>query len=241
MSEVKIYAHRGASYYALENTWRSFQKAYELGVGIELDVQITKDGVIVVFHDDNAKRLSGRDAAIENVDYDFLKELKIGKRWRRRFVHHKIPLAYEVFQWAKGKNIPLNVEIKSSFLNHPNGIKTLCAMLDGLADLHLSSFHPQLLKEMKQLKPAIETALILKKKFPIEEVAQMDWVDSIHLHKRLCSKQLIESLQETGKNIRVYGITGSEPVLKQLDPYLTGVITDYPHRLKEKMRPAVER
>ncbi|RNF41084.1 glycerophosphodiester phosphodiesterase [Planococcus salinus] len=241
MSEVKVYAHRGASGYALENTWKSFQKACNFGVGIELDVQITKDGVIVVFHDDNVKRLSGKDARIEEVDYDFLKELKIGKKWRRSFVHHKIPLAYEVFQWAKEKKVPLNIEMKSSFLHHPNGTKILCAMLDGLHDVHLSSFHPQLLKEIKKTKPSVETALILKKKFSLEEVIGMDWVDSLHLHKRLYSSQLIDQLQQTGKKIRVYGMVGSEAAIKKPDSCLVGVITDYPDRIKEKLRPAVER
>lgn len=241
MSEVKVYAHRGASGYALENTWRSFQKACDIGVGIELDVQITKDGVIVVFHDDNVRRLSGKDAKIEEVDYDFLKELRIGSRWGRRFVQHKIPLAYEVFQWAKEKKIPLNIEMKSSFLSHPNGTKTLCAMLDGLRDVHVSSFHPQLLKELKQFKPSIETALKVEKNFRLQEVMQMDWVDSLHFHKRLYSKQLSDDLQKTGKKIRVYGVRGSESILKKQDPDFSGIITDYPNRIKEKMRPAVER
>src|SRR5690606_23802264 len=168
LSEVKVYAHRGASKHALENTWDAFQKACELEVGIELDVQITKDGVVVVFHDDNLKRLAGEKRKIEEIDYQYLKEIKIGKRGRRRFSDLEIPLAYEVFQWAKEKNIPWNVELKNSFSAHPNGPKILAAMLDGLGDFHISSFNPQLLKEMKQLMPTKEMALILKKSLPLE-------------------------------------------------------------------------
>ncbi|ETP67921.1 hypothetical protein G159_14995 [Planococcus glaciei CHR43] len=236
LSEVKVYAHRGASKHALENTWDAFQKAYELEVGIELDVQITKDGVVVVFHDDNLKRLAGEKRKIEEIDYQYLKEIKIGKRWKRRFSDLEIPLAYEVFQWAKEKNIPLNVEMKNSFAAHPNGPKILAAMLDGLDDFHISSFSPQLLKEMKQLMPTKEMALILKKSVPLETLRRMDWVDSIHLHRKLYSLSFLEALHEMKKTIRVYGLIGSEAAMKRIAPELKGIITDHPERITKKLR-----
>lgn len=236
MAEIKVYAHRGASGYALENTWNAFHKACEFGVGIELDVQITKDGVVVVYHDENLKRLSGKNLLINEVDYEYIKELRIGKKWFRKVRTHKVPLAYEVFQWAKKNNVPLNVEMKKTFAFDPNGPKILAAMLENAENIHLSSFDPELLKEMKKLLPATETALIIKKKFVLEKVRKMYWVDSVHLHKKLHSKKMLESLASIKKNIRIYGMLGSEKLMSRLDDQLIGIITDYPDIVKEKLR-----
>lgn len=239
MDNPAIYSHRGASAYALENTWSAFRKACELSVGIELDLQITNDGVILVFHDDNLKRLSGRDLKIADVDYDKIKDTRIGKRGRRKLSDHRIPLAYEVFHWAKEKAVPLNIEMKESFSAHPDGAEILAAMLEGMKDIHLSSFNAEHLKKMKKLKPDIETALVIKKNFSAARMVEMHWVDSVHLHKRLYSENLLTSLKSLGKKVRIYGLAGTERILDHLSPIVAGVITDYPDRIKEKMRPPV--
>lgn len=241
MPELEVYAHRGASGYTLENTWNAFYKASEFGVGIELDVQITKDGVVVVYHDDNLKRLSGQNLKIEESEYRFLKDLKIGKRMGRRIWNHEIPLAYEVFQWAKEKRVPLNIELKSSFAVHPEGPRILAAMLEGMENFHLSSFQPSLLKEMKELLPNVETALIMKKKMPCEALAEMEWVDSLHLHKRILTPDFLAALHPMNKPVRVYGMRGSESAMSRLTPELKGIITDYPDRVTKKLRLASER
>ncbi|MCM3611226.1 hypothetical protein M4S82_08145 [Planococcus sp. MERTA32b] len=236
MQNIEIYSHRGASSSALENTWPAFHKACELGVGIELDVQITKDGVVLVFHDENLKRLSGRNLRIEEIDYEKIKDLRIGKRGRRKFSADRIPLAYEVFQWAKEKTIPLNIEIKESFDVHPDGPEILAAMLEGLGHVHLSSFNAGILKKMKELKPEIETALVIKRNIKLTILEKLTWVDGVHLHKRLYSENLLHRLKEMKKTVRIYGIVGSEKVLKQPSRHLSGIITDYPGKIKEKMR-----
>lgn len=241
MPELEIYAHRGASGYTLENTWNAFYKACEYGVGIELDVQITKDGVVVVYHDDNLKRLSGQNLKIQESEYRSLKDLKIGKKMCRRIWNHEIPLAYEVFQWAKEKRIPLNIELKSSFTTHPDGPRILAAMLEGMENYHLSSFHPYLLKDMKELLPDIEMALVMKKKLPLEALAEMDWIDSIHLHKRIYSPSFLAALHSMKKNVRVYAVRGSESSMDKIVPELKGVITDYPDRITKKLRLASQR
>lgn len=235
LSEVKVYAHRGASGYALENTWNAFLKACEFGVGIELDVQITKDGVVVVYHDDNLRRLTGVNAGIETLAYEELKELRVGRKWMRSFQHHQMPLAYEVFQWAKKKKIPLNVELKESFAKNPKGPQILAAMLEGMEDIHLSSFNPKLLKEMKKLMPSTEMAWIIKKSAQLSRVSEMEWVDSIHLHKRFFDKAYSTDIVKLNKKVRLYGILGSESLMNHLNPQMVGIITNYPDRVKRKI------
>lgn len=240
MNHPAIYGHRGASAYALENTWEAFKKAHELRIGIELDVQITKDGVVLVFHDDNLKRLSGKNMDIASVNYGLIKDMNIGKRGMRKFSQTRIPLAYEVFLWAKNESVPLNIEMKESFAIHPDGPEILAAMLEGMGEIHLSSFNPKLLKKMKELKPGIETALVVRRKAVFKRLEKMSWIDSIHLHKRLYTKKLAENLGSLYKNIRVYGIVGKEQIFKNPPHDLSGIITGYPEKVREKIESSLK-
>ncbi|MDB5181934.1 MAG: glycerophosphoryl diester phosphodiesterase, partial [Candidatus Saccharibacteria bacterium] len=75
---TKIVGHRGASGQELENTIRSFKLAKELGVdAIELDILATKDGKIVVCHDNDLKRLSGQQLCISDITYQELAEIHL--------------------------------------------------------------------------------------------------------------------------------------------------------------------
>lgn len=78
----RIVAHRGASHEAPENTLAAFRRAWDIGVEcVELDVHLTKDGEVVVMHDDNTKRITGRDRPIAEQTLAELKELDAGA-WR---------------------------------------------------------------------------------------------------------------------------------------------------------------
>jgi glycerophosphoryl diester phosphodiesterase len=79
-SRPKIIAHRGASVDQPENTLPAFKRAWELGVeGVELDVRVTRDGKVVVIHDDNTKRVTGVDKLVAEQTLAELKKLDVGK------------------------------------------------------------------------------------------------------------------------------------------------------------------
>ncbi|OED32306.1 hypothetical protein BHE17_07570 [Planococcus maritimus] len=230
MSEIEIYAHRGASGNALENTWQAFQLAHHLQVGIELDIQMTQDGIAVVYHDDQLNRLAGMRSDVYAMAYDSLRLLSIRKRFRR-FGSHSIPLAYEVIHWAKRKNIPLNIELKSSVAKHPEGPEIVSALLEGAGNVQLSSFDAELLKKMKSLQPHIEVAWILKRAVQWNELGKYKDFDSYHFHKRYHKAKWLEPIAKMGKPVRLYGISGNERILRALHPSVKGIITDYPARV----------
>lgn len=106
--EERFYAHRGLhnnKSNAPENSLEAFRLAVESGYGIELDVQITKDLVPVVFHDYNLKRVCGVDKKISDLDYEDLLNYKLFKSQER------IPTLHEVLECIDGK-VPLIVELK---------------------------------------------------------------------------------------------------------------------------------
>ena len=115
MKAVPIFAHRGASSFHVENTFSAFKKAIEIGAdGIELDVQLSKDGVLVVFHDGNLQRLASSKKYVAQCDYDELIRYKIGKRFKRWFSRERIVSFQDVLSWANNEHIALNIELKES-------------------------------------------------------------------------------------------------------------------------------
>ena len=78
--KTKVWAHRGASGYAPENTLDAFRKAVEMGAdGIELDVQMTKDGELVVIHDETIDRVSNGKGWVKDYTYEELKKFNFNK------------------------------------------------------------------------------------------------------------------------------------------------------------------
>lgn len=108
---LEVTAHRGASKDYPENTLASFVGAKEMGADwIELDVQETKDGKIVVIHDTNLKRTTGVDKNIYEATYEEIKDLDAGSHLNSDFKDERIPLFEDVVLWAKDNNMKLNIE-----------------------------------------------------------------------------------------------------------------------------------
>ena len=101
-------AHRG--YFdalAPENSLKSFQNAIDRGFAIELDVQILKDGTLIVFHDEQLKRMTGVEGSILDCTYDDIKDLRLLN------TDEKIPTFKDVLECVNGQ-VPLMVEFKNT-------------------------------------------------------------------------------------------------------------------------------
>ena len=89
--KTKVWAHRGASGYAPENTLDAFRKAVEMGAdGIELDVQMTKDGELVVIHDETIDRVSNGKGWVKDYTYEELKKFNFNKT-HQEYTKEEIP------------------------------------------------------------------------------------------------------------------------------------------------------
>ncbi|HCQ89799.1 MAG TPA: hypothetical protein DIU45_08730, partial [Clostridium sp.] len=115
------FAHRGASMYYPENTMVAFEKAIEMGcTGIETDVQMTKDGVLVLIHDEYLDRTTNGIGLVKNYTYNELRKLDAGSFKDRAFSKCKIPSVEELIGFTKNKNIKINFEIKNSIIFYRN-------------------------------------------------------------------------------------------------------------------------
>lgn len=118
-----------------ENSVHAFRRAVEHGYGIELDVQLSKDGHVVVFHDDDLKRACGRECRVDSLDLTMLQSLKLFES------DEKIPLFTDVLSAVDGA-VPMVVELKTSKRKKELCEKTLKILLQYKGDYCIESFDP---------------------------------------------------------------------------------------------------
>ncbi|MCX8062766.1 MAG: glycerophosphodiester phosphodiesterase family protein [Anaerolineales bacterium] len=105
-----IFAHRGSSAYAPENTLSAFELAIKQNVqAIEFDVTLTKDKIVVVFHDSNTERITGHKGKINQMTLSEIKKLDAGSYFDSSFEGEKIPTLEEVFDLVGNKVLMLSL------------------------------------------------------------------------------------------------------------------------------------
>lgn len=151
----KIIAHRGIydNIKVPENSIKAFKKAIDLNYPFELDVQMTSDGEIVVFHDDNLKRLTGIDKNLSDCSYEEVKNLKLNNTFNH------IPLFEDVLKLNNDKSLIL-IEIKSTKYRKQI-IDKIMNLLDGYSNYIIQSFDPKIVKYIKKHYSDIVCGLLL--------------------------------------------------------------------------------
>jgi glycerophosphoryl diester phosphodiesterase len=233
-NSIKIFAHRGASGHAFENSFKAFDKAiHQKADGIEMDLQCSKDGQLFVFHDVNFKRLAGINAFVYNSLAEEIAEYRLGRRFLRRFSKLRIPKIEEFMEWVEINPVPLNIELKESLLKYPEVLITWLIDVELPEGSHFSSFFPELLQIVKQVRPEMETAILVTKLFKWEELKHLDYVDAVHASKKYYKRLYLTTCAEANRPMRFYGITGEEDFIKNPHPIVVGWITDYPKKVAQ--------
>ena len=148
---MKVFAHRGASGYAPENTIVAIKKAIEMKAdGIEIDIQLTKDGKIVVMHDWKVDRTTTGRGYVYELDYDYIKTLDAGQWFTKDFIGETVPTLEEVLDILP-KDMMLNIEIKDTARHHTNIEEKMLEVLkkypDKFENIIVSSFHHDKIKK----------------------------------------------------------------------------------------------
>lgn len=143
-------AHRGLWNETLgENSMGAYKNAIDNGYPIEMDVQLTKDGVLCCFHDDNLIRVTGKDALINHLTYDEIKDLKISNS------QETIPTFKEFLRLVDGK-VPLVIEIKQQRVKNFNIAQMVVEELkDYKGEFVVQSFDPFIMRKVKKANPNI--------------------------------------------------------------------------------------
>lgn len=153
MKSIRLLGHRGYSAKFTENTIDSFKEAIQCGAdGVEFDIQRTRDGKFIIFHDLNLQRLTGINANVNTVDYAELKRLNIEGGL-------KIPLLEELLAIVP-ENFILNIELKQSIEQHDlEDIYSIICSTVTRDNVLISSFHHDLLPFFKER--GIQTGMLV--------------------------------------------------------------------------------
>ncbi|MGG0238528.1 glycerophosphodiester phosphodiesterase [Bacillus rhizoplanae] len=231
------FGHRGAAGTYPENTMVSFRAAEQFGAdGIELDVQFTKDGKIVVIHDETVNRTTNGKGAVRSYLYKDLRALDASYTFYDKVGVCRIPLLEEVLEWLETNNLFLNIELKNNKVPYrglEEEVITLVRKYNMEERIILSSFNHYSMKKCHMMAPDIETAILYKEGLhsPWAYAKKMG-ASAIHPNYRYISDGIIELTMINGVAVRPYTINDEEVMRKFLEMNVTAIITDYPERAK---------
>ena len=237
MSKIPVYAHRGVSVKSVENSLAAFKKALQIGAdGLELDLQLSADGVAFVTHDIDFFRLAGDKRRITDMLAEEILDLKLGRVFYRRFFYSRVLTFEQFLQFAAPKGIKLNVELKESFLGKSEKIREVVEMTKGITDIHFSSFEFSILQTIHSMKGNYQTAFIGKKNSEWDYILSIKELDAIHLNKKYYDSDLSRMIWEEGFPIRYYNVKGNEKYIEHPHESVIGWITDYPDKIIERQK-----
>lgn len=224
---TEITAHRGASVDYPENTMEAFVGAKKLGADwIELDVQQTKDGNIIVMHDTNLSRTAGVDLNTWEVSYDEIKDLDVGSFLDNKFSNSRIPLLKDVIKWAKENNMKLNIELKPTG-NEKNFEKNVIDIINEYNFKDYCVITSQVytvLENVKKLDNNIETVYVMSLAYG--NIIELDKADSFSIEATSINKNLVSKIHNEGKKVYAWTINTEENIEKMIDLNVDNIITD---------------
>jgi len=239
----QIIAHRGASAAAPENTLAAFNLAIDLGAdAVELDVDMTRDGVPIVIHDDTVDRTTNGHGAAAHLTLSEIKQLDAGSWKDAKFAGERIPTLEEVFE-AIAKKIWINVELKKMSLKD-NGLEEAVVRLIQKMNLRerviLSSFNPFAIRQAKQIDPSIPIALLTSSGEPM--YLREGWLEFLlslearhPQHTQLKAKGMAH-YKRGGKRVNVWTVDDPNDMKLFAGQGVDGIITNVPDVARKVLR-----
>lgn len=225
---VEVTAHRGYSAQYPENTIFAFKGAIEIGADwIELDVQETKDGQVIVMHDSNFERTTGLNKNVWEVSWDEVKDLDAGSWFNAKYREARIPTLEEVLKVTRGR-IRLNIEIKPT--GHEKQLEQSVAEL--LEKYHMkdscvvSSMHYSSLRKIKEVDSEIQTAYITSVSYG--DFNGLDAADGYSVESTMVTKGFVNQAHSAGKRVYIWTVNSEDRLERVLKLGADNVITDDP-------------
>ncbi len=230
-------AHRGASSLSPENTFPAFDLAFESGAkGLEFDVQLSKDNIPVIIHDESLERTTSGKGPVKDLTLKELKTLDAGSWFAADYKGATIPTLEEVFKKYKDRFLLFDLELKNRFINYPGleeAVMELIARYQLEERVIISSFNADSLITCRRLKPAVRTGLIY-----LEEIKDpWHYINSLGCYS---AHPLFIYLQDPNTlagfrthNIPLYPWTVNDPEQMEylVSEKVEGIITDFPQEL----------
>lgn len=235
LNKTMIAAHRGYSSEAPENTIPAFEAAIDnFADYVELDVQETKDGRVVVLHDSNLKRVAGIKNNIWTLNYEQLAGVDVGGWFSKEYVGTPIPTLEEVMEMSKGR-LKLNIEIKLT--GHEKNLEQ--SVVDIIEEYGMenecvvTSFQAKALKKVKNGNPKIKTGYILHVAYG--DFSNVSYADALSINYSFATQTLINSAHDAGKDVYVWTVNTPEAINDMIKNGADMIITDDPVLARETL------
>jgi len=230
-----VFAHRGASAYAPENTLSAFKLAINQNAdGIELDVTLAADGQVVVIHDTTIDRTTTGKGHVRFMDLSTLRQFDAGSWFGPAHAGERIPTLNEALE-VIGDKVITNIEIQpfSSPLRQTTEKVVSLVAHHGLEDtIIFSSFNPRALIQIHQQLPAVSIGILLRpgKLGTWAKLIFDGWVNyrSIHPHYSTVTPKMIQRAKTEGRRVIAYTVNQPEDIRRLFAMGIDGIFTDDP-------------
>ncbi|WP_053348763.1 glycerophosphodiester phosphodiesterase [Peribacillus butanolivorans] len=235
MKNIQIFAHRGSKGTHPENTMAAFKEAARIGAeGIEFDVHLSSDGEMIVIHDETLDRTTSLLGYVKDCSAQKLKTADAGSKFSKEFLGERIPFLMEVFDWARGNSLLMNIEIKTDKLAY-EGIEQKIIDLIRKYRMEdrviLSSFNHQSIEKVKMLAPELERALLFEG-IPenFEEILHDKKESGFHPDKNSLTPAISEKAKKLGYKIRPWVANNKADIIRLAEMDVDVIMTDFPEK-----------
>ena len=234
---MKIIAHRGFSGIYPENTMLAFRKAIEIGAdGIELDVHLSKDGQVMIIHDEALKRTTGLDGVVSDYTRAELENISAGKTKNDEFGFTPIPSLEEYLAFmAEHRDKITNIELKTAPVYYPEiEEKTLelVRKFDLEKNIIYSSFNWLSIERMQRLGTISETGLLFSgmKLYNQAHIIKSLGINYFHPDFNDLTDEIVKSYLDNKVGLNVWTVNEIEDMKVCLSWDIDGLITNFPDR-----------
>ncbi|MEA4964973.1 MAG: glycerophosphodiester phosphodiesterase [Oscillospiraceae bacterium] len=241
----KVFAHRGFSGKYPENTMLAFQKAVELGVdGIELDVHFSKDGKLVVIHDEKIDRTCDGTGNVKDYTLAELRSLDASYLYRGQYGVCQIPTLEEYFELVRDLPLVTNIELKTNIYEY-DGIEQKvydeirrCRLEDRVI---VSSFNHYSVLRMKEIAPELKYGLLSESwMVGAGEYCRRLGIPCYHPLRGNLIPPLVKDLKDHGLEINTYTVNEEEEVRRFYALEIDGIIGNFPDMTKRVLLECAE-
>ena len=236
MPKTEVWAHRGASgwdrQYAPENTMSAFRKAVEMGAdGIELDVQLTKDGELVICHDERIDRTSRERGWLRDFTLAELKKIDFGKP-HVEYGFVEIPTLREVLEFAKPLDIRVNIELKTGVVYYDGLEEKTAKMVEefGMGERVIySSFNHYSLQKLKEIFPRAHIGLLMGADYVrVPEDVERLGACAVHPPEGIVTRAYVEKCHKCGIRVHAWTVDNPGRMRELIGMGVDAFITDCP-------------
>ncbi len=234
---VKAIAHRGFSSRYPENTMLAFSRALELGAdGAEFDVQLSRDGVPVVFHDESLSRITGDPRLVKDLTLAELQQFDISYRFQGECPAQRIPTLEEYFELVRARDFLSVLEFKTAIYEYDGIEKKVIELIHrfGLSDrIVLSSFNHYTLLRCKKIAPELPCGILYECRIaePQDYCKQLG-MQFLHPDYRFLDDAELQKYERAGVKTSPWTVDGDEEIRYLLrQPNIFAIMSNKPDRV----------